>query len=162
MATLRPIAADAPELAAALKDAHLPTEDLADGGRTFFGLDEGGQPVGYAGYELYGEEALLRSVVVLPEQRGKGYGRAITDAVLAEAAKAGARRAFLLTTTAEAFFARRSRWPATRSISDAGSPPGRSRRSSPFSTLTMVDSTPTALAPASRISGILVPRSAST
>ena len=106
MATLRPIAADAPELAAALKDAHLPTEDLADGGRTFFGLDEGGQPVGYAGYELYGEEALLRSVVVLPEQRGKGYGRAITDAVLAEAAKAGARRAFLLTTTADGFFPR--------------------------------------------------------
>ena len=119
MVTLRPIAADAPELAAALKPAHLPTEDLADGGRTFFGLDEGGQRVGYAGYELYGEEALLRSVVVLPEQRGKGYGRAITNAVLAEAAKAGARRAFLLTTTAEAFFAHEGFSPMDRADAPA-------------------------------------------
>ena len=105
MATLRPLAADAPELMAALEAAQLPTADLSDGGRTFFALDDAGLPVGYGGYELYGEDALLRSVVVLPEQRGKGYGREITDAVLAIAAQAGARRAFLLTTTAEDFFA---------------------------------------------------------
>jgi hypothetical protein len=52
--------------------------------------------------------------------------------------------------------------PATRSISDAARPPGRSSLNRPSSTLTMVDSTPTALAPASRISLILSPRSAST
>ena len=104
MTTLRPIAADAPELAAALAAADLPTEDLADGGRIFFALDEGGKPVGYGGYELYGDDVLLRSVVVLPAQRGKGYGRAVTEAVLADAASAGARRAFLLTTPAEDFF----------------------------------------------------------
>lgn len=114
MATLRPISADAPELAAALEAAQLPTEDLADGGRTFFELEDAGGPVGYGGYELYGEEALLRSVVVLPEQRGKGYGREVTDAVLAEATQAGARRAFLLTTTAEGFFANEGFTPIER------------------------------------------------
>jgi N-acetylglutamate synthase-like GNAT family acetyltransferase len=104
MTTLRPIAADAPELAAALEAAQLPTEDLTAGGRAFFALDDAGQAVGYGGYELYGEDVLLRSVVVLLEQQRKGYGRAVTDAVLSQAAAAGARRAYLLTTTAEEFF----------------------------------------------------------
>jgi N-acetylglutamate synthase-like GNAT family acetyltransferase len=104
MVALRPVSADAPELAAALTGAQLPIDDIADQGRTFFALDQAGQPVSYGGYELYGEDVLLRSVVVLPEQRGKGYGRAVIEAVLAEAAGAGARRAFLLTTTAAEFF----------------------------------------------------------
>lgn len=114
MTTLRPVAADASELAAALEAANLPTEDLAEGGRSFFALDEAGQALGYGGYELYGEEVLLRSVVVLPQYRGKGYGRAVTDAVLAKAAEAGARRAFLLTTTAEDFFAHEGFSPMER------------------------------------------------
>lgn len=99
-----PIAADAPDLRAALEAAALPTADLADGGRTFFRFEDRGRPVGYGGYELYGEHALLRSVVVVPEMRGKGFGRAVTEAVLARAAAAGARQAYLLTTTAEPFF----------------------------------------------------------
>lgn len=119
MATLRPVSADAPELAAALEKADLPTEDLADGGRKFFALDEAGQPVSYGGYELYGEDVLLRSVVVLPEQRGKGYGRAVTEAVLAEATQAGARRAFLLTTTAAGFFAHEGFSPMERRAAPA-------------------------------------------
>lgn len=114
MATLRPIVADAPELAIALAAADLPTEDLADGGRTFFALDEGGGPVAYGGYELYGDNVLLRSVVVLPAQRGKGHGRAVTEAVLADATTAGARRAFLLTTTAADFFGREGFSPLDR------------------------------------------------
>jgi arsenate reductase/amino-acid N-acetyltransferase len=61
--------------------------------------------VGYGGYELYGEHALLRSVVVLPAVRGKGFGKAVTEGVLAQAAKAGAQQAYLLTTNAEPFFA---------------------------------------------------------
>lgn len=114
MPTLRPISADAAELAAALEAADLPTADLVDAGRTFYALDESDRPVGYGGYELYGEEALLRSVVVLPGERGKGYGRAVTDAVLSKATEAGARRAFLLTTTAEDFFAHEGFSPIER------------------------------------------------
>ena len=96
--------ADAPDLRAALEGAELPVEDLTDGGRTFFRCIDDGHVVGYAGYELYGEDALLRSVVVLPEDRGRGYGRKVTEAVLDRAHGAGARDAYLLTTTAEAFF----------------------------------------------------------
>jgi N-acetylglutamate synthase-like GNAT family acetyltransferase len=98
------IPADAPDLRAALEGAELPVEDLNDGGRTFFRCIDDGRVVGYAGYELYGEDALLRSVVVMPSDRGRGYGRKVTDAVLERAHDAGARDAYLLTTTAEAFF----------------------------------------------------------
>jgi N-acetylglutamate synthase-like GNAT family acetyltransferase len=100
----RPVAADAPELGAALVEAGLPTEDFTDSGRTFFRFEHAGVPVGYAGYELYGEHALLRSVVVLPGMRGRGFGRAIAEAVLERARAAGARHAYLLTTSAEDFF----------------------------------------------------------
>ena len=100
----RSISAKAPELVAALEAADLPTEDLGDGGRAFFAFEEDGKLIGFGGFELYGEDVLLRSVVVLPGVRGKGYGRAVTEAVLARAREAGARNAYLLTTTAESFF----------------------------------------------------------
>lgn len=101
---IRAISAETPELLAALEAAQLPTEDLRDSGHTFFAFEDGGRPVGFGGFELYGRDVLLRSVVVLHDLRGQGYGRAVTDAVLTRARDAGARRAYLLTTTAEAFF----------------------------------------------------------
>eukprot|EP01035_Chromulina_nebulosa_P042390 gene42390-57376_t len=61
MPALVSIPADAPELRAALDAAELPTEDIAEPGRRFFRYDDGGEPVGYGGYELHGEHTLLRS-----------------------------------------------------------------------------------------------------
>lgn len=104
MLTATPIAPEAAELHAALLEAHLPTEDLLDDGRTFFRFESNGHAVGFGGFELYGEDALLRSVVVLPGARGRGLGRGVTEGVLDRAYEAGARRAFLLTTSAEDFF----------------------------------------------------------
>jgi N-acetylglutamate synthase-like GNAT family acetyltransferase len=103
---VRAISADAPQLSAALEAAELPTDDLNDEGRSFFSIEDGGRTIGYGGYEIYGPDVLLRSIVVLPDLRGQGFGRAVTAAVLAEAAKAGGRTAYLLTTTAERFFER--------------------------------------------------------
>ena len=94
-----PVSADAPELRASLTEANLPTEDLTDGGRSFFRFEQSGVPVGYGGYELYGDDALLRSVVVLPQMRGKGYGRAVTEALMAAAGATGARTAYLAART---------------------------------------------------------------
>ncbi|MGM0604277.1 MAG: GNAT family N-acetyltransferase [Halobacteriota archaeon] len=48
--------------------------------------------------------ALLRSVVVAPDHRGRGYGRAIVDATETLAARAGVDRLYLLTTDAAGFF----------------------------------------------------------
>jgi N-acetylglutamate synthase-like GNAT family acetyltransferase len=103
---VRAIAADAPELSAALEAAQLPVEDIHEAGRSFFAIEDAGRGVGYGGFEIYGPDVLLRSIVVLPEHRGQGYGRAVTAALLAEAAKLGGRQAYLLTTTAERFFER--------------------------------------------------------
>ncbi len=56
--------------------------------------------------ELYGEEALLRSLVVAPSARGGGLGERMTEAALELARARGARRVWLLTTTAERYFPR--------------------------------------------------------
>ncbi|MGO8917320.1 MAG: arsenic resistance N-acetyltransferase ArsN2 [Stellaceae bacterium] len=95
-----------PRLAALLAEAGLPSDDLAEPGRRFWCFrDAGGGAIGSGGLELYGTEALLRSVVVVAARRRSGLGRGIVARLLGEAGARGARRVFLLTTTAEAFFA---------------------------------------------------------
>jgi N-acetylglutamate synthase-like GNAT family acetyltransferase len=92
------------ELHAALLAADLPVDDLDVSEGRFFRFEKNGILAGFGGYEPFGEDALLRSVVVVPPQRGTGAGRLIAES-LAEAMRgAGVRRVFLLTTTAEAFF----------------------------------------------------------
>ncbi|GAB4446420.1 MAG: hypothetical protein OHK0015_49670 [Chloroflexi bacterium OHK40] len=61
--------------------------------------------VGSAALELYGEAALLRSVAVAERLRGQGIGRELTQAALDLARAHGVRRVYLLTTTAERYFA---------------------------------------------------------
>ena len=92
------------DLQAALQAAGLPIDDLEQGGRTFFRFADQGQIVGFGGLESYGDCALLRSVVVLPDKRKRGYGEAISRQMLDYAARDGARTVYLLTETATAFF----------------------------------------------------------
>jgi len=102
--TLEAIDNDAPDLSAALSAAKLPTDDLTEGGRTFYRIRRGERTLGYGGYELHGENVLLRSIVIAPEARGHGIGRRATDLLLSRAAGDGARAAYLLTETAAPFF----------------------------------------------------------
>ena len=67
---------------------------------------DGDTLLGAAAVELYADGALLRSVVVDPDARGRGLGYRLTEAALRVAKERGADTAFLLTTTAEAFFPR--------------------------------------------------------
>ena len=60
--------------------------------------------VGCAALELYGADALLRSVAVDGALHGRGLGRRLVDAALDLASESGASTVYLLTTTAEAFF----------------------------------------------------------
>ena len=48
-----------------LKSAGLPFDDVGEPGRLFYRLELAGTPVGWAGLESYGPDALLRPVVVL-------------------------------------------------------------------------------------------------
>jgi N-acetylglutamate synthase-like GNAT family acetyltransferase len=106
--TARPLpAGEHPELAVVLSAASLPAEDLGEPGREFFAFrDPRGTLVGYGGIEVLGRDALLRSVITVPEMRGRAYGAALVDRMLALALRRGVRRLYLLTTTAAPFFER--------------------------------------------------------
>jgi len=98
--------ADFDRLRELLDAERLPAEDIREPDVRLFAFRDRGAAIGYAGLEIYGADALLRSVVVDPTRRRAGLGRAIVEATLAEARRLGATRAFLLTTTAMDFFAR--------------------------------------------------------
>ncbi|MBL8697085.1 MAG: GNAT family N-acetyltransferase [Alphaproteobacteria bacterium] len=105
---LRPaLAADAPALRALLTAASLPT-DLDAGwfpGHVVL-AEADGRIAGAAGFELAGDAALLRSVVVDPRHRGGGLGADLVHDRLAAMARRGCHRAYLLTTDAAGYFAR--------------------------------------------------------
>jgi N-acetylglutamate synthase-like GNAT family acetyltransferase len=88
----------------ALRDAGLPADDLDADGVTLYAFEEDGAVVGYGGLEMVGDDALIRSIVVVPARRRRGFGRRIVEQALMNAARCGARRAFLLTTDARAYF----------------------------------------------------------
>lgn len=86
---------------AALEAEGLPVSDLAgSSGRYLSYATLDGTVIGYGGFELYGSDALIRSVVVLPQARGLGHGKAIVPRLLRRAFDFGARNAWLLTETA--------------------------------------------------------------
>jgi amino-acid N-acetyltransferase len=76
--------------------------------------------VGVAGVELHAGDALVRSVAVAPEARGRRIASRLCAEVERQAAALGAARAFLLTETAEEFFARRGYTRAARAAAPAG------------------------------------------
>jgi len=101
------VSASDPRLAKFLRDIGLPTDDLRQSAGAFFSYRTlSGKLVGYAGFELYGENALLRSLAVKEEARGHGIGRNIALLLMGRALDRGALNAWLLTTSAAAYFER--------------------------------------------------------
>ena len=93
---------------ALLEAAQLPTADLSEGHLDhFFYLGPPAAPTGLVGCEIHGSNGLLRSLVVTPVNRGPDTGSALVEHVEAYAREQGVRAMYLLTTTAEEFFARR-------------------------------------------------------
>jgi amino-acid N-acetyltransferase len=116
----RPAAAgDAEPLRAFLSAAGLPAEDADPARHEFLLAVAGGEIVGSAALEIRRADALLRSVAVSPAARGRGLGDALVSRVLDHARASGVRSVWLLTTTAEAWFARRGFSPIDR----AAAPP---------------------------------------
>jgi len=84
----------------------LDADGLEDHLETTLVVRDRGVPVACAGLERYGRSALLRSVIVAPELQGTGLGRRITDHTFAFAQELGVAQIYLLTDSAENFFAR--------------------------------------------------------
>lgn len=100
-------APDSPAIRALLRGSNLPDDDLVDGhGVSFLRAGAAARPDGVVGIEPLGGFGLLRSLAVAPEARGGGVGRALVAAAEDRARRGGLRTLFLLTTSAEPFFAR--------------------------------------------------------
>ena len=104
----RAMPGDVAAVEALLTDAGLPL----DGAAAAFGLGVVGRDaldgavVAAAAIERYGEDGLLRSVVVAPGHRGHGVGHDLVAAAEGLAREAGIRDLWLLTETAVDWFPR--------------------------------------------------------
>lgn len=108
MRKLRPAEpADIQAVQLLLRRENLPLEGVAEHIEDFLVAEQEGSIVGCAGVERYGDAALLRSVAVAPEHRGQGLGDRLVRELIGRASRQGLRSIFLLTTTAEQYFARR-------------------------------------------------------
>lgn len=93
--------------AAHLSTAGLPADDLLLEPARYYALNpRGDEARAFGGLLPLGEDALLRSVIVPATQRKGGFGKAVVEELADLAAKDGAERVWLLTTDADAFFAR--------------------------------------------------------
>lgn len=88
------------DLIAALRGENLPEP----GAGRCFSADHYGAVIGYGGLEGERRDLLLRSLVVLADQKARGLGSRVLAAAETTAGDLGAARLHLLTTTAERFF----------------------------------------------------------
>lgn len=103
--TLQPATEDGLSYVEALLERNgLPFRDVRSKSECFSVGYDGDVRVGVGGVEPCGPDGLLRSVVVEPSARGKGYGTALCAALEAEALASGVETLYLLTTTAAGFF----------------------------------------------------------
>ena len=106
-AVRRATLADEAAIAALLTASKLPLDGVHDALPQFVVAAHGDEIVGVAGIEECGtgrNNALLRSVAVKHEWRGRGLGRALVASAIELAEEHGVRTLFLLTTTAERYF----------------------------------------------------------
>jgi N-acetylglutamate synthase-like GNAT family acetyltransferase len=132
VSNLRPLRREGPNydhFIDALRGACLPSDDLEAGARFYVLQTEAGADA-FGGLEGSGPDQLIRSVVVPPSARAQGLGRQVTEALAAQARLNGAERLWLLTTSADPFFAKLG-W----SVADRGDAPEAVRATRQFAGL---------------------------
>ena len=86
-----------------LQQQNLPTSDINED-KLMYLLMNGEKIIGTAGLEIFDDCALLRSVSVINEEQGKGYGSIINEEIENYAKESGINCMYILTTTAKDFF----------------------------------------------------------
>jgi N-acetylglutamate synthase-like GNAT family acetyltransferase/protein-tyrosine-phosphatase len=84
----------------------LPSRDVGGPSQRFIVACENGRILGCAGIEAHGQDGLLRSMAVHWTRRSAGLGTKLHERAVFEAILAGVRTLYVVTTTAEDFFAR--------------------------------------------------------
>lgn len=103
---IEPIA-PGPELVELLETCDLPTADVyEEKPLIFFGCREAGRLIAVVGVETGPQSALLRSLAVTPDARGRGLAQRLVAFVEHLNAARGVAALYLLTTTAADFFRR--------------------------------------------------------
>lgn len=112
--------ADLPAIVALLETAGLPPEGVADCLGDCLLTLHGDEPVAAGAVQRCDDVVLLRSVVVAPAWRGRGLAAALVDALEQHAREAGFAEIWLLTDTAERWFAARGYRRRERADAPAG------------------------------------------
>jgi amino-acid N-acetyltransferase len=105
---------DADTVVALVAGAGLPVDGVLDGAggsagesaSEFFVAVRAAEIVGCCGLEVYGGDALLRSLAVAEGERGRGTGARLVERALSEARRLGLESVTLLTTSASGYFPR--------------------------------------------------------
>ena len=100
------VQADLPAILRLLEDLGLTPAGVEEWLPEFLVATSGDEVVAAAGLERHGPAVLLRSVAVRPFLRGVGVGQSLVAQLLDGARNGGASEAYLLTITAEPYFAR--------------------------------------------------------
>src|SRR5512140_8167 len=88
-----------------LERVALPAESVGTNATTFYVGTEHDTIVAVAGFEFYGDDALLRSVAIEPGRQKQRIGSQLVDYMLGVARQHMLKRIVLLTETAPKFFA---------------------------------------------------------
>ena len=97
--------ADLAQLEALLRASHLPTEDCDEQVQHYCASYAGDELIATGAIEPVAQCGLLRSVVVREDYRGRGLARRITNHLLDQARNEGRLVVYLLTETAQTYFA---------------------------------------------------------
>lgn len=102
------LVSDLRKIESLLSSAQLPTGDIERHLSTFFVADSAGEIIGVGGLENCGSGVgLLRSFVVAPKFRNQGIAAQLFAETFSAARQWGISALYLLTTTAQDYFARR-------------------------------------------------------
>jgi len=86
---------------------NLPTADLSEMNMAnFIECSVEDETLAVVGIEVHGSDGLLRSLAVMPQAQGMGYGNALVEKIEALAKDRNVNTLYLLTETAEHFFKR--------------------------------------------------------
>ena len=89
-----------------LRSDQLCFNDINAHGVHLFGVHLKDELIGYFGYELFENQALFRSMIVVPEAKNKGYGTLIWHKAKEKLHSEGVNEVYLLTNTAAPFFSK--------------------------------------------------------